>query len=186
MTFCSTPNDLAIAAASTSAAVTTQGHLLRQVELSYVAGFADGEAFIGFSKTVQPGRKNPTYRLLFSFTQNHLASLQRVARVLEVPPRIYEVKRLAQHNLQIYTLAVGDQDAYAALGLLLPHLDRKQPEAIVAREGYVACRLDVHPGCRGHSEGIWKLRERYYRKLRRMKKTVHQQTSLPTYPGPTP
>jgi hypothetical protein len=186
MTFCLTPNHLAIATASTSAATAMQDHLLRQVELSYVAGFADGEAFVGFSKTTQPGRKNPSYRLLLSFTQNHLGSLQRVAKVLKVPPRIYEVKRLTQHNRQIYTLAVGDQDAYAALGLLLPHLDRKQPEAIVAREGYVACQLDVHPGCKGHSDSIWKLRERYYRKLRRMKKAVQQLTSLPTYSGPTP
>ena len=185
MTFCSTPVPTSIAAASMSIATAAQDNLRRQVELSYVAGFADGEAFVGFSKTTQPGRKNPSYRLLLSFPQNHLGSLQRVAKVLKVPPRIYEVKRLTQHSLQIYTLAVGDQDAYAALGLLLPYLDRKQPEAIVAREGYVVCRLDVHPGCKGHSDSIWKLRERYYRKLRRMKKAVQQLTSLPTYPGPT-
>ena len=185
MTFCSTPVPTSIAAASMSIATAAQDNLRRQVELSYVAGFADGEAFVGFSKTTQPGRKNPSYRLLLSFTQNHLGSLQRVAKVLKVPPHIYEVKRLTQHSLQIYTLAVGDQDAYAALGLLLPYLDRKQPEAIVAREGYVVCRLDVHPGCKGHSDSIWKLRERYYRKLRRMKKAVQQLTSLPTYPGPT-
>lgn len=152
-----------------TAAATQPDQLRRQIELSYVAGFTDGEAYVGFSKTQQPGRKHPTYRLTFSFTQNNLGSLKRVARILGVPVRIYEVKRLTQHNKQIYTLAIGDKDAYDALVLLLPYLDRKHVEATIALEAYVACHLDKHPGCKGHSAEVWKLRERYYWKLRKLK-----------------
>jgi hypothetical protein len=141
----------------------------RFVDIVWAAGFADGEACIHISKTQIRGRAHPTYRLVVSITQNHLGSLRRFARALNLPERFYDVKRTGSMNRDAMTFVVGDRQAYKALHLLLPYLTRKAPEAKKAIEAYEVGRMAVHPGPKGHAPQVWKAREGYYRKLRSMK-----------------
>jgi hypothetical protein len=138
-------------------------------DVAYAAGVVDGEGCIHVAKTRQRGRPNPTYRLALSITQNHLGLLERVARTLQVPRRIYPLKRTTKTNRDVYSLQISDQHAYAALQTLLPHLLRKRPEAEVGIEVYERGRMRVHPGASGHPPEIWDIREKAYRKLQRMK-----------------
>ncbi|MEI2678551.1 MAG: hypothetical protein V9G29_12240 [Burkholderiaceae bacterium] len=139
------------------------------MEISYAAGIVDGEGCIHISKTQVPGRLHPTYRLVLSIGQNHHGLLVRVARALEVPLRIYSIKRTVSMNRDAEVLSICDQHAHQALRVLLPHLTRKAPEAEVAIDAYERGRFRAHPGARGHEPEVWAIRERSYRKLRRMK-----------------
>jgi len=141
----------------------------RFVNIVWAAGFADGEACIHISKTQLRDRAHPTYRLVVSISQNHLGSLRRFARALDLPERFYDVKRTATMNRDAMTFVVGDKQAYNALHVLLPYLTRKAPEARMAIEAYEVGQMDVHPGPNGHHAHVWKAREKYYRKLRNMK-----------------
>jgi hypothetical protein len=141
----------------------------RFIDIVWAAGFADGEACIHISKTQLKDRANPTYRLVVSLCQNHLGSLRRFARALDLPERIYDVKRTATMNRDVMNFVVSDKQAYHALHLLLPYLTRKAPEARMAIEAYEVGQMDVHPGPNGHHASVWKAREKYYRKLRRLK-----------------
>jgi hypothetical protein len=146
-----------------------RSELRAMLELSYAAGLIDGEGCILISKTQLRGRNHPTYRLVLSITQNHRAVLERVARALDVPQRIYRIKRTLKMNRDAEVLTISDQHAQRALTRLLPHLTRKAPEAAVAIVTYEEGRLNVHPGCAGHPPHIWEVREQGYRKLQRMK-----------------
>jgi len=144
-------------------------HLRNIIELAWTAGFVDGEGCIHISKQQLKQRRNPTYRLTLTVGQNHRGSLERVARALNAPARIYTVKRSLQMNRDSFVLSVNDQDAHRALGELLPYLGRKAPEAKIAIEAYDLGQLSVHPGPKGHAPAIWKIRESYRLKLQRMK-----------------
>jgi hypothetical protein len=141
----------------------------RIIDLAWTAGFFDGEACIHISKTQIPGRKNLTYRLVVSVTQNHLGSLKRVTRTLGVPHNVYDVRRSVGMNRDAYTLNICDQHAVRAMRLLLPYLSRKAPEAQVAIDAYVKGKMNVHPGPKGHAPEVWAAREKAYKKLRNMK-----------------
>lgn len=143
--------------------------LAQRLEHAYAAGVVDGEGCIYYSKTTLRGRRNPTYRLGLSIGQNHRGLLVRVARALDVPPRIYPVKRTLGMNRDAEVLQIGDQHALKALQTLLPYLTRKKPEAAVAIAGYELGQLRVHPGPQGHAPEIWAIRERCYKKLQKMK-----------------
>lgn len=139
------------------------------LDLAWTAGFVDGEGCIHMSKTRIAGRKNFSYRLVMSITQNHLGSLTRVARTLDLPHYVYEVRRSVGMNRDAYTLIICDQHVVSALRLLLPYLTRKAPEARVAIEAYQVGKMNIHPGPKGHAPEVWTTREKSYRKLRAMK-----------------
>lgn len=139
------------------------------LDLAYAAGVVDGEGCICIAKTHYPQRRHPTYRLMLSLSQNHLGLLERVAQVLEVPRRIYPIKRTVRMNRDAYQLHISDQHAYAALRALRPYLVRKGPEADVGIDVYDRGRMNVHPGGTGHPPEVWDVREWGYRKLQRMK-----------------
>ena len=139
------------------------------LEVSYSAGVVDGEGCIVFSKTTYAGRKNPAYRLVLSISQNNHALLVRVARALDVPPRIYPIKRTPGMNRDAEVLSIADQDAHRVLMTLLPHLTRKAAEAALAIDAYERGHFRVHPGPRGHAPEVWVFREWCYKKLQRMK-----------------
>ena len=147
----------------------THVSLAQRIEHAYAAGVVDGEGCIYYSKTTMRGRRNPTYRLGLSIGQNHHGLLVRVARALDVPPRIYPVKRTLGMNRDAEVLQIGDQHALKALQTILPYLTRKKPEAAVAIAGYELGQLRVHPGPQGHAPEIWAIRERCYKKLQKMK-----------------
>lgn len=142
---------------------------IQLIELAWTAGFVDGEGCIHISKTHLPGRKNPTYRLILNITQNHRASLERVAAALGVEARLHRLKRTVKMNRDVDAFNICDQHAHRCLKVLLPYLGRKRPEALVAIEAYENCSFNVHPGPKGHPPSVWVERERAYKKLRNMK-----------------
>ena len=148
---------------------TLSPELRKMMEVSFSAGVVDGEGCIVISKTRLRGRKHPTYRLVLSISQNSRALLVRVARALDVPLRIYPVKRTLTMNRDAEVLTICDRHAHRALIKLLPHLTRKGPEAAVAIDGYERGQFRVHPGAKGHPPEIWQIREWCYKKLQRMK-----------------
>ncbi len=141
----------------------------RLLELSWAAGFADGEACITIAKTQLKDRTKPTYRLVLTLNQNHAGSLTRFAEAVGVRPRLYKVRRTLSMNRDAYVLNICDQHAVRVLKSLLPFLERKAPEAEIALMAYDEGRFNVHPGSKGHPPHIWKIREFFYLKLQRMK-----------------
>ena len=139
------------------------------LEVSFSAGVVDGEGCIVFSKTTYAGRKKPAYRLVLSISQNNHALLVRVARALDVPPRIYPIKRTLGMNRDAEVLSIADQDAHRVLITLLPHLTRKAAEAALAIDAYERGHFRVHPGPKGHAPEVWVFREWCYKKLQKMK-----------------
>ena len=139
------------------------------VTLAYCAGLFDGDGCIIISKQHQFGRKNPTYRLCLSLIQNCFKTVRHFRSEVGLPACLVEVKRTTQHNRQIWDLRYDGRHALQALQLLQPYLVRKAIEAEVAQEFWDACSMGVLPGPRGLDLEVWRERERYYRKLRRLK-----------------
>ena len=145
------------------------GAFHQPLQLAYCAGLFDGDGSVGISKQTQPGRKNPTYRLYLSLVQNCFLTVRHFESVLGFPACLVEVKRTTQHNRQVWDLRYDGRHSLGVLALLEPFLVRKAIEAQVAREFYSACDMGVLPGPRGLAPHIWAERERYYKKLKRLK-----------------
>ena len=139
------------------------------VDLAYCAGLFDGDGTIGISKQYQAGRKNPTYRLCLALVQNCFKTVCHFQAVVGVHACLIAVKRTTSQNRQVWDLRYDGRHALQVLGLLLPYLVRKSVEAAVAQEFWWACHMGAFPGARGLDAEIWQERERYYKKLRRLK-----------------
>lgn len=142
------------------------------VNLAWAAGLFDGEGCISISKALQPGRKNPTYRLRLDICQNNRETLQRFKEILAgqgATCHFYEVRRTTLTNRQVYQVILDGLNAAKALSALLPYLVRKAPEAAVALEYMQVAQVGCLPGPRGLPASVWKTREAYRRRLQRMK-----------------
>ena len=140
-----------------------------RVALAYCAGLFDGDGCVLISKQHQSGRKNPTYRLCLSLIQNCFKTVRHFQSVVGLQACLVEVRRTAKQNRQVWDLRYDGHHALRALQLMQPYLVRKAIEAEVAREFWDVCHMGVLPGPRGLDLEIWKERERYYKKLRRLK-----------------
>ncbi len=144
--------------------------LERLVELAWAAGFADGEACISLARqTYKDVRRRPTFRLRFDVVQNHREVLTTFQRCVGIAGRLYATRRTAKTNRQTYQLTYDGRTAYAVIRRLVPWLVRKKPEAQVAMAYFEFARPSWHPGRRGCPAELWRVRESYYTKLRRMK-----------------
>ena len=142
---------------------------MTESEAGYCSGFVDGEGCIHIAKQLQRGRPRPTYRARLSIAQGNLEVLEYVAAVLGEPSYLGRVRRTEQHNRQQYVLVYDGRHACAVLEKLLPYLRVKAPEARVLLRYFEECDVRVHPGPRGHDTAVWHLREKFYKKLRRLK-----------------
>lgn len=138
-------------------------------DLAYIAGLIDGDGCIHIAKQQQPGRPRPTYRARVTLAQSNYELLCYVRDVLGEPSYLHKVPRTLQQNRQHYTLVYDGRHALAVIAKLLRWLRAKAPEARVLLEYGRVCAIHTHSGPQGHSEEIWRLRESYYLKLRRMK-----------------
>ena len=139
------------------------------LSLAWAAGFADGEGCISLAKqTFRTGRR-ATYAMRFDVFQNNQEVLLHFEAAVDVPGRLYATKRTTAANRQLYHLTYSGQKAYEVIGRLHPFLRRKGPEAAIALEYRQLCRVGWHPGPGGFPEALWQLRERYYKKLKRLK-----------------
>ena len=137
--------------------------------LAYSAGLFDGDGCVLISKHHQEGRKHPTYRLCLSLVQNCHTTVTHFQSVLELQACLVEVRRSQQQNRQVYDLRYDGIHALRVLQLLKPYLVRKAVEAQVAIDFWRKCAMGVLPGCNGIPDSVWKDRERFYKKLQRLK-----------------
>ena len=138
--------------------------------LQWAAGFADGEACICIVKQryADPKRKL-TYRLTFSIVQNDLQVLEHFYKGLGIAGGIFAVKRIAQHNRQIYTLNYSGINALRVITALQPHLIRKRIEAQTAHDYWQQGQCGRRPGRLGWSTTVIADRERICQKMKSLK-----------------
>jgi hypothetical protein len=147
-------------------------HKPRNFSLEWAAGFADGEGCISLAK--QRYLNNPargiSYRLAFCIVQNDLQVLEHFQGGMGIPSRIYPVKRLMQHNRQIYTLNYTGKKALELIRTLQPYLVRKQLEAQAALDYWIEGQCGQRPkGMRSWPSDVIATRERYFQKLKTLK-----------------
>lgn len=139
-------------------------------DLAWAAGFMDGEGCISIARQIYTdSTRRATFRLRVDITQNHLKVLRHFERAVGVQGRIYEVKRAGSQNRDSYHLGYDGDRGFDVVERLLPYLQRKQHEAEAVLEFRRTCELSRHFGRNGCPEQIWKLRERFYRKLQALK-----------------
>ena len=139
------------------------------IALAWAAGFSDGEACISIARQRFASGRRATYRMRFDIGQNNREVLLHFQRSVGVPGRLYATKRTTVTNRQLYQLTYDGVRAHQVIQRLEPWLIRKRPEAIVALQYMTECRIGWHPGPTGFPESLWKLRESFYKKLKRMK-----------------
>jgi hypothetical protein len=139
--------------------------------LSWAAGFADGEGCIYIFKQPYAAfpNRHPTYRLGFSITQNDRQVLEHFKEGIGIHGGLYEVKRVLQHNRQIYELKYTGINALKVIAMLQPYLIRKQIEAQIALAYWTQGHGGEHPGPRGWPASIVAIRERLCQKLKSLK-----------------
>lgn len=142
--------------------------VVRDFSLQWAAGFVDGEGCIHISKQQLPRRRNASYRLGVSVTQNDLDVLEHLRDGAGVGARIYKVKRSPQHRRQCYTLNYSGPNAMKLIDMLEPHLVRKRREAQAARDFCTLGRVSERPG--GATDpAVVAIREHYFNELKRLK-----------------
>ena len=137
--------------------------------LAYCAGLFDGDGCVFISRQQLPGRKNLTYRLWLSVVQNDLATLQKFQRIIGGRRCLAVIKRQVGHNKQIYDLRYSGLHALRVLRLMHDDLTRKQCESEVAQNFWTEGLMGVLPGPKACHLDIWKIRERFRRKLSKLK-----------------
>ena len=147
----------------------TAPEIMRLRGLAYCAGLFDGDGCIFISRQQLPGRKNLTYRLWLSIVQNDLETLQKFHRNIGGPHFLAVIKRQVTHNRQVYDLRYSGLHALRALRLIHDDLIRKKCESEVAQEFWTEGLMGVLPGPKGLPPDIWKIRERFRRKLSKLK-----------------
>jgi len=137
--------------------------------LAWAAGFVDGEGCIHIAKASHPSGRRSSYRLRLTLVQNCLETLWTFQSALGVHGGLHRILRRLEHNKQCYSLSYDGKQAREVIQAVLPYLVRKRAEALAALAFYEEGRVDWHPGRNGCPEELWRIRERFYRKLRSLK-----------------
>lgn len=142
-------------------------------KLAWAAGFIDGEGCIHIMKQKYiSGRDRGikySHILRVHIAQNNLEVLEHLREVLGLHANIHKLKRTIGTNRQGYTLNYSSSHAYGVVKLIKPHLIRKLPEAEAVIAFWKEGKLDMRTGRKSLPQNIWETRERWYRKLKRMK-----------------
>lgn len=140
-----------------------------ETALAWCAGFLDGDGCVSITKQQMPGRKNLTYRLRLTLVQNCLETLEAFQAAVGEKSFVTTQGPKLEHNRQIYSLIYDGQHALAALTKLEPYLVRKRMSSIAARMFWSDGRMGTLPGPKGFDKEVWRTREYWFNKLRRMK-----------------
>jgi|JI8StandDraft_1071087.scaffolds.fasta_scaffold367918_1 hypothetical protein len=138
--------------------------------LAWAAGFADGEACVSIVRQrFHKSNRRDTYRMRFDIGQNHLTVLQDFEKAVGLSGRLYKVKRAKSQNRDSYMLTYDGDSAFKVIDRLRPFLRRKNHEAELAFEFKDQCQISRHFGPKGCPEEVWKLREKFHRKMQSLK-----------------
>jgi hypothetical protein len=138
-------------------------------ELSYAAGFVDGEGCITITKTQPTEGDRPVYRLRLEVSQNCHHTLTMMVQRIGVPAKVRPMAPQKRQTRPSWRVIYDGPQAYAALRNLKPYLVRKQAEAELAIEFVEEGVASLRPGRKGTPEQIWKKREGICRRMRRLK-----------------
>ena len=141
----------------------------RLLQIAWAAGIFDGDGCVIISNTLQPGRKNRTYRLTLSFVQNCYRTIENFRDILALPNFLAKIRRTKKHNRQVYDLRYDGRHAVAALKLMRPYLVRKSMEGEVALEFWIDGCMGVLPGRNGIPQDVWETRARFCKKMKKLK-----------------
>lgn len=139
------------------------------LELAWSAGFVDGEGCVSIARQKMPTHKNICHRLRFSVVQSNLEVLEEIQRILGESGVIYKQKRTGQMNRQHYALKYDSRHAYNALEKLRPYLRKKHHEADAVFQMWKQGRMGQRPGAKGWPPAIYELREKWAKKISRLK-----------------
>ena len=107
---------------------------MKDCELAYIAGLADGEAHIGIQRDASPKRRTPAYVLRFEIGMTDREPLDFINSLL---PNAKIIKQSARgRRLAYYRFRLVHQEALALLKAILPYLQakRKQVELCIKME----------------------------------------------------
>lgn len=142
-------------------------------KIAWAAGFVDGEGCIHILKQKYKSRNGKeikhTHTVRLHIGQNNREVLEHFRDSLGVHGNIHKTKRTVSTNRQCYTLNYNASHAYELIKILMPHLVRKLPEAQAVMNFWEEGKLDMRTGRKPLPEHIWNIRERWYKKLQRMK-----------------
>lgn len=142
----------------------------RLIDLSYVAGFFDGDGCVGLYLANFKGRKRGTHRLCASIVQNDIHVLEWCKAILgEKGGYLNPVKRNLVANRQPYQLAYWGIHAYRVLEQIRPFLVRKRAEADLIHSKVDDIKLGGRFGSAGLPESVWRERESLRKKLKKFK-----------------
>lgn len=136
---------------------------LTTTELSYIAGFFDGEGCIFLKKSIKG--KNYSYSLQIRVSATYVPTLEFVRDAFG--GTVHLEKKYATHHKQSYGWGLVGKDAHRFLVAIIPYLREKRDQALLADE-YVKSIGTGSSRARIISEKSQQ--EYYYRKLQEMKK----------------
>jgi hypothetical protein len=139
------------------------------LSLAWVAGFVDGEAWVGSARQTRKGSDVVCHRLKVVIVQNNLEVLEQVKDILGELCFISKLKRTDKCNRQAYQLVYSNSHARSVLIKLLPFLRRKQYEADAALTMWLEGKMGQRPGKKGWPPEIYEIREKWAKKLARLK-----------------
>jgi hypothetical protein len=137
-------------------------------DVGWAAGVLDGEGCVQIARQAYPAssRRQTTYQLRVTIAQTCVGVLREFEWAVGMAGNVSSPKpKLKQNRICHYLIYTGMSAVYV-LERLRKHLRRKAQHVELAREFRRRCQIHVHPGGRGTSEEIWKLRRAYWQRMR--------------------
>jgi len=139
------------------------------LSLAWAAGFVDGDGCIGIAKQKYKDRDTVCHRLKFSIVQNNLEVLEELQSIIGESSFIAKQKRDSKSNRQAYALVYDSAHALRAIKKLKPFMRRKQYEAEIAIRMWTEGKMSKRPGPKGWTADIYDIREKWAKKLSKLK-----------------
>lgn len=139
------------------------------IDLSWVAGFVDGEGWIGIARQKRKGSDVICHRLKFSIVQNNLEVLEQIKNILDESSFISKLQRTESMNRQAYQLVYDSSHALRAIQKIKPFLRKKQYEADAVEKMWEEGQMGKRPGSKGWPPEVYAKREKWSQKLSRLK-----------------
>jgi len=147
---------------------------LVSIEMAWCSGFFDADGCLAILRQPYKNKgaeRKISHRLRVTVVQNSYDVLQHFLDVCGVHGKIFKFKRTISTNRQCYQLNFDGQHAFEILLKMYPYLIRKKAEVEAVKcfwvEGGMAERRRT--GRKPVAPEIFEVREKWYRKLQRMK-----------------
>lgn len=151
------------------AAVTPLTDIQVQLELSWAAGFLDGEGCITLAQTRRDCGYRLHYRARVYIPQNCEQTLDRFRDIVGERCTKVRLPDRASYSRPVYQLGYDGVHALRLLQKLRPYLVRKAAEADVIFEFYRHGEVSRHFGPKGVPADVWRFRQRCHEALRCLK-----------------